>query len=139
MEITSQHRNVQLAERKRRNLEKKYGIAFHIIGRRNSRGQFSKRGTYFTFKSVTKKPTVTRLVNEGLKRLDDPWYLGIANKYDIKEGDFVGFKGDIHITERKVHYGQRSKSKKGRLFDLDLVYQWEDGYEYILHVEYEDR
>lgn len=49
MRVTGRHRSLELAERKRRALEKKYQVPVSITSRRNDRGHYSRRGRVFTF------------------------------------------------------------------------------------------
>jgi hypothetical protein len=52
--VYGKHRNLELAERHRRSLERDPGGQWEITARRNSQGHFSTRGHYFTFKSSGK-------------------------------------------------------------------------------------
>jgi len=53
--VYGQHRSLALAERHRRELERGTGKPVKIIARRNSRGEYSERGQFFTFEVSEKK------------------------------------------------------------------------------------
>lgn len=50
--IQGRHRSAELAERHRRDLERKLGMDVEITARRNSKGEFSPRGRFFTFTPI---------------------------------------------------------------------------------------
>lgn len=54
MTFSGKHRSLELAERRRRELEREHNASFVIVARRNGKGRYSNRGHYFVFEGQPK-------------------------------------------------------------------------------------